>query len=212
MSTLTPVLLQSNALLTLDEARAFFPAMTGTEQDDLLTDLINRASDYCEAWCNRPIKARTYTDLRIAWQYGCHLRPPATPIDVTQPILLMFESQTLSVWKSEADGDPTLKDVVIGADVPGAPSFFYRAIGWQCSTSQPSPIRLTYTGGLAQVPGDIRDATFLVMQTLHRQQSKGQTDVVSMSNAITGTTVFRQDSLIPLKAAMTLDRYRLLSV
>lgn len=205
------VALQANALVDPTDAQvAGFLKLTGAANLDTVTTLINRASDYCEGYCDRPLKQQTFTAIRFPAQCAPNLRPLATPIKVADPVSLSVDGVdgvvALTVWKAEADGDPALKDVIIGCDTPGVPTFFYRACGWRGST--PFPILATFTGGLATIPGDLQQACLLVAQTLQRQE-KGASEVQSYGpGPVSQSVTYRADSLIPMWSKQVLDRYR----
>src|SRR6185436_6142665 len=103
-----------------------------------------------------------FTAIRFPAQCEPNLRPGATPIKTADPVSLSVDGIALTVWKAEADGDPAFKDVIVGGDVPGVATFFYRAGGWRGAT--PFPILATFTGGLATIPGDLQQACLLVAQ------------------------------------------------
>jgi hypothetical protein len=200
-----PVALQANALLDPADAQVAKFLHLPASSDDLIT-LINKASDDCEGYCNRPLKAQTFTAIRLAGVRHPRLRPLATPIDVAGAITLSVDAITLTIWKSEADGDPAQKQVIIGADVPGQASFFYRAVGWVGAT--PFPILATFTGGLSPIPDDLQQAALLVCQTMQRQE-KGQTEVQAYGpGPVSQSVSYRADSLIPMWSKQVLDRWR----
>jgi hypothetical protein len=202
------------ALIEIDQAKVGLN-ITGDDQDDLLQDLINRASEYCEAWCNRKLKARPLTDLRLAPPWGCTLRPPAVPIVTTAEVDLSVDGITQSVWRREADGDPATHDVIVvgdASDPRSHPSLFHRGIGWgSASATNPRPILLSYTGGFLDTPGELVDAALLIVQSLHRAQFKQATDLVGYTSQVGGSVTYAPEvagSLIPMKAKQILDEYR----
>jgi hypothetical protein len=202
--------LNENALLTLAEGTTYLGV--GSDQDVVIEDIINRASDYCEWWAKRPLKARDFEDLRLAAPCGTILRPPATPIDIDEDITIADVGTALSVWRSEGDGDPALKDVVIGCDTPGVPSHFVRALGWRPSARNPFPIVLTYTGGFATIPGELQEAAYLIVENIYRAQEKKLTDVVAIGSGPGAPGITFRGELIPMKAKQILDSYRVFLV
>ena len=157
------------ALVTVEEATAF---LTPSADVDVI-DLINRATDYCEEYCNRPLMAREFEDLRLPAQESPYLRLRVFPIDVEEDIVVYLDNVLQTVWKTEDDGDQEDFDVVVGGDVPGVPNYLYRHCGWlTCLWRTPNPIRLTYTGGFATAPGHLRDAAFLVIENVYNHQSR----------------------------------------
>lgn len=207
------IALQTNALVTEAEATLFLKVGTSAAEADLVRDLINRASDFCEGpnGCDRPLKERVYTNLRLPVpSRSCHLRPPATPIKTSATITLSLDGESQTIWRTEADGEPSDKDVVVGADEPGVPSYFFRAIGWNSyAYGNPFPVLLSYTGGLATIPGQLKDAALLVIESLHRSQEKKGGDNVQAFGAgpITPSVTYRVE-LIPMRAKMILEAYR----
>lgn len=207
-----PVAPNANALLLLDEVRGDNSplAITGTDQDAMIQTLINRASDWIEDYCNRLFVARPFT-MRLPGQAMPHLRPPATPLDLVAPLTVSVNGVAQTIWRTEADGDPAGKQVVVGADVPGTPTFLYRAAGW-CGTP-PTPILLTYTGGhpFAALPGDLKEAAQLVVQTLHRHWRNLEPMQAMPAGATGGLVTFRTDH-VPMAAISILNQYRIIPV
>ena len=199
--------LNANALVTLAEAKAFLK-IAGATQDAVVEELINRASDYCEWWCNRPLKSRAFASLRLQARRSTRLYPPGRPIDTSQAVTITVDGTAQTIWKAEADGDPTLKDVMVASDMLDPkfrPNHFYREGGWLGGSAYPTV--LTYTGGLATIPGEIKDAAFLVIQQFYRSQEKQLTDIAQLSGSATGFVGFRE-SLIPMRAKDILASYR----
>lgn len=206
------VTLQDNALVTEAEATLYLKLGTSAAEADLVRDLINRASDFCEGpnGCDRPLIAREYENLRLPAPCSPRLRPPATPIDIEETVSISLDGVAQTVWLSEADGDPSLKDVVIGADDPGSPSFFWRDLGWRSyAYGNPFPILLSYTGGFLTLPGQLKDAAFLVIESLYRSQEKKSSDNVQAfgPGPVTPSVTYRVE-LIPMRAKYILESYR----
>jgi len=209
--------LQANALVTVDQARAFMKWLDGAPPDDAtVEDLVNRASDFAEWWTNRPLRARTFSNLRLAAQCGPKLRPPTPPpIDTSQPLTVSLDGRALLVWKTEADGDPALAEAVVmpDPDAPGLPSYLWGRYNWCGAGLSPLPIQLSYTGGFAPVPGQVRDAVLMTLETLWRLQDSHVADISSYTNPVTGATQFGDAfSLIPMQAKQVLDSYRVTPV
>lgn len=141
--------LAANALVTVARATAFcgLPTPTSAEEDAIAT-LINRVSGMIEAYVDRPLVRKQWTNLRLRGQQDCALYPPSAPIDIAQAIELSIDGRVLTVWKEEADGDPATFDIMVAAAFPGsewAPDHFMRAAGWLGASAR--PILLTYRGG-----------------------------------------------------------------
>ncbi len=216
--------LATNALVTLGQAKDFLK-ITQDDQDSLVTELINRASDFMEGpqGCNRPLALREFIGRLPSWrQAGLPL--PVVPLDVAEEVLVELDGIVQTVWRTEDNGDPANFDVVVRRSTPVSPwvpDQLWRGLGWR-STSRyrPDPISLTYWGGFVvddeggTVPGDLRDATFLVIQTLYRLQEKGIGGISTMTGSPIGTVGFEQAaaSLIPMAARRTIDSYRLISL
>jgi hypothetical protein len=204
---------QANALMTVDELRGENSPLniTGNEQDDMVQTITNRASDWIEAYCNRPFVERLFVSLRFPPQRSPELRPRATPINVAAPVVVTLGGATLSVWRSEDDGDPTAADVIVGGDTPGEPSYLYRGAGWDGAA--PAPIALTYTGGypFASIPGEIKEAAMLIVQAFHRHW-KNLDPVQSMPAGATGGVISFRTDHVPMAARVAVDRFRVLRV
>lgn len=198
--------LVSYALLSVEEAEAYLNA--GSEVDT--EDLVNRATDYCEWYCNRPLAARPFTALRFAAQDERVLRMRGIPIDVDEDITIEIDGTTQTVWTKETDGDPADFDVIVGAKiVPGTLDHFYRHCGWRGgSVRNPYPVRISYTGGLATIPGQLRDAALLVLENIFRAQEHKVVEVASFTAGPVSPGVTFRPELIPMKAKQILEAYR----
>jgi Phage gp6-like head-tail connector protein len=210
-----PVTPNANALLTVEDMRGTIQepgplGITGTAQDDVIQELINRASDEIERYCGRYFTALDM-DVYLAQTSSTNLRPPRTPIDVTKPIAITVDGQALSVWRTSADGDRRGKQVIVAGEpeFPDEATFFYRASGWLCGCSDPTPIHVVYTGG--GPPGDIREAAQLVVQTFWRHR-QNVTDLSTMSSGTAGGVTTFRDWYIPMAAVKVLDRHRIVPV
>jgi len=200
-----PAVLQPNAFVTLEQAKAVL-LIRGSDRDDLLTDAINRISDYVENYCQRGFKKRTLTAVRLKAQYSPKLYLPVDPIDVTEPVEVQLDQVALSVWRSDEDGDPAEYDVMVGADVPGEPTFLFRADGWMGATA--FPIRLTITAGADPIRGDVLDAYYTILDVAWREQLTKTQDLQQLSGAAPSGSFTLRESLIPMRAKYTLDMYR----
>lgn len=204
--------LQANALVGLATTKEAL-ATVGSSQDTVIEAVINRASDFCERYCNRELKERSYTTLRQEAQRTVRLYPrnPASglyagsPIKTSATVTVSLNGTALTVWRAEADGDPEDFDVIVRGD------HLYRAEGWGSSSDKrPDPAVLSYTGGLSPVPGDLIDACLLVIQKLFRDQTKQVAEVVSVNTPTGGMTLL--DTVIPRRARAALDAYRVIAL
>jgi hypothetical protein len=210
-----PVTLNANALITLADAKTFCN-ITGSSQDDLVTDLINRASTLAERLANRPFKERDFTNIRLAGPCDVKLFPWAIPIDTSRTITILVDGVQQTVWRTESDGDPATKDVIVASDIWDPmfrPDVFYRSLGWAPSIYQtpgwaplnPYRIVLTYSGGLPSIPDDLREAGCLIVQKFLRDQQKGLAEVVSVTTP--GGNIQMLDTSIPRRSADIIARY-----
>jgi len=205
--------LSATALLTLAQAKDYLD-IKGGEKDSLLEDMVNRITDYCEGaqGANRPFKSRAYTSLRLEQRNSRKLYPLAVPISTSATLTITFDALAQTIWKTETDGDPALKDVIVASDVDDPiwrPNHLYRSAGWYTgSTSNPYPILLSYTGGLVTIPGDLLQVAFEILQKLWREQDKQMGDVTAMSTSIGGAAISIPNTLIPMSARKWLDSQR----
>ena len=204
--------LDANALVTLQAAKDYL-RVTGTSDDAILELLINRASDLCETWCLRPLKERTLTNVRLIGPCTPRLPLLAVPVNVAEPISVSVDGIAQLVWTAEADGDPADFDVVLASYHPEGsrgPDHLYRAAGWAGSSAQPYNVLLTYTGGFPTVPDDVQLGCLYIVQRLYRDVQKQLTDVVTVTTAAGGLTLF--DTALPRVVEIILTPYRLASV
>jgi len=207
--------LDDRALVDLPAAQSYLN-VTGASDDPMIEAAINRASELCESWCNRSLKQRTLTALRMRgprWP-ATRLFPRAVPIKASSAITVTVDGDAQTVWRTEADGDPADFDVILGALDPeglNAPDHLYRAEGWGATTSDnPYNVLLTYTGGFATIPDQLQQACLYVVQKLFRDQQKQLADVVAINTPVGGMTLL--DSAIPRIAQVLLQPYRLMTV
>lgn len=199
-------------LVTVDEARTYLGLGTSDDETHLLEDYVSRATDYCEWYCDRLLAARLHENKRFAPIRSLSLRPLCWPIDVTQTIAIAIDAVVQTVWKQEGDGDRNTFDVLVRADTPemSGPNIFWRKNGWCGTTSDPEPILITYTGGIDPIPGELKDACYLVIGNMHNAQEKKLAEIAAFgSGPVNPSVTYRLGSdLIPLKAKQILDSYR----
>lgn len=202
--------LQANALVSAAEAKSFLN-IQGTSSDALLDSVINAASDMIEKELNRPVKEASYTGVRLIGPKGPKLYLRASPINISQTFTVKMNETTQTVWKQESDGDPANFDVLVGTDAPEGPlglrNHLYRASGWEASSNgHPYNVLVTYTGGYATVPTDLKDAALYVIQKLFRDRQKQLADVQTVTHPSGAITMF--DLVLPRLALRLFNQYR----
>jgi hypothetical protein len=169
-------ILAANALVSLDEAKAYLSVTRPTVPADLtpedaqLVEAINWVSAFVESFA-RPMARATET-LRLALPRTPNLlRLLRLPIVVTEPVTCALGDVDQAVWRQESDGARSGFEVLVYSTVPGSrwsPDALYRRSGWgggsgahwiNCScgcggagSGDPQPILLTYTGGFDCLP------------------------------------------------------------
>ena len=204
--------LDSTALLTLAEAKDAL-RVTGSSEDVLLERAVNVATLWAEHVCERRLKSRAVTSLRLAGPPGRRLYLPIVPISTTATLTVTHNGDAQTVWKVEADGDPEDFDVIVGPlTVPSSrmqPDYLYRSAGWSTSSwANPYNVLISYTGGLSTIPDDLKDAVCMLLQRVWREFKQGTADMVSV-NTPTGSVTFA-DRRLPPRAAQILESYRVL--
>jgi len=204
------------SLVDLGAAKATLN-ISGTKDDGLLESCINRASAWCESLCGRPLKERTFSAIRLQG-------PRSTKLYLAAPIKVTGTSGTLTVsvdeiaqtvWRTEADGDPQAKDVMVASDDPHDPTglrnHLFRSARWDSAAAwgwegngrspfvQPNNVLLTYTGGFNPVPADLQQACLDLLQKLFRDAQKQLGEVVSVSGPSGAVQLL--DTAIPRRAA-----------
>lgn len=225
--------LNPNALCTLPAAKAFIqPGGMSATDDPRLEEVINRASSLIERWCGRPFAKAVYTNLRLRGPCESELFLRHTPIVASQPITVTLNGTALTVWRTEADGDPASKDVMLtsSCDDPSfTPDILWRWYGWDVYSSYtvppvatlvpvPANVLLTYTGGFVltttsgyqTVPSDLEEAALEVVKKLWNDQSKGIQDVTAVTMPSGSLNLF--DAALPRRATVLLEPFRRLVV
>jgi hypothetical protein len=174
------VALSPIALVSVLEARDVL-GITDSSQDAAVELMIHRATSEAEhARCDRPLKRRTLTNLRIAGRCGPYLYPEwyegaAWPIDLTAAISVTVNGVVQTVWKAEADGDPDTKDVQV------YPDHFYRHLGWEPTGTTRRNVLLTYDGGFDPVPEGLKVAVLELIAKRWGPLTQQRPDIASMS-------------------------------
>lgn len=209
--------LNANALVTEPEAEAWLK--TGGADAAALQEEINRASEWIENYCGRPLKEATYTAIRISGYGAEKLRLKASPVKIDdlvgKPVTIAVNGVAQSLWLQESDGDPALKDVILGSSDLTSPvgrrDYLYRSQGWgPVSAKNPLNVLLTYTGGLATIPDDLKGACLYVLQKFWRDRQKQLADVTTVSGPFGSVSIL--DISMPRWAQAALDRYRVVAV
>lgn len=214
--------LTPNALLTLAEARDFLGA--GAEAEAKVEAVLNRTSELLEAYCDRPLKrtaALGPVTVRRSGASSCLLAIDAKPIDLAEAVIVTVDGLAQTVWRTDADGDADLLDVVVGYTLndvfhPGTPEralfrpdTLYRRRGW--GASKLGGIALSYHGGLKTAPEDLKESAFLTVRKLFDDQQKNLGELVAVNTPSGGVTLY--DRWIPSRAREILDmRYRRVTV
>lgn len=168
--------LNANALVDLAEARAVLGFGADTSQDASVESVINRASDLAEnVYCLRPLKQRTFTNLRIEGTRWPKLYPEAWPIDTVGTVTVSVNGAVQSLWKSEGDGDPALMDVQV------YPDHFYRAEGWLPTGRVGRNVLVTYDGGYDPVPEDLKVGVLELIAKMWGSLEQQRPDFASMA-------------------------------
>lgn len=205
------------------EAQTFVKAATG----DLakIDTLVTRASQILEALTGRRLKKRVFTDFRFPGPHSRRWDPPAWPIDVASAITIKVDETSQTVWRTEVDGDPALKDVVVGSEAGGADerlglnSHFWRWAGWESALAwgwegtgsfrgrvkQPYNVLITYSGGFTTVPEDLKQACLYLVQRLWRDLDKQASGVTSIN--VGGGSVTIPETGIPKETRELLAPY-----
>lgn len=207
--------LQPNALVSLDEAKAHLGIVRETTASDLaaedqrIVEAINWVSDWVEHNV-RPM-ARKVVTLRLRAPRGPALYLKRVPIDVLEPVELSINDAAQTVWRAEADGarrgfgalviasnrdSVWAPDGLVVQSVAGHGYFCgCGCAGWGAG-ADPEPILLTYTGGFDTIPesgpnklpADVRHAVLEVVKAWHRNEQQGTADVVQLAQPGGGPT------------------------
>lgn len=171
--------LSAIALVSVLEARGVL-GISDSAQDAAVESMIERATAEAETRCMRPLKQRTLTNLRVTGRCGTELYPEwypgaAWPINAAGTVAVSVDGVAQTLWKSESDGDPALKDVAV------YPDCFYRAMGWNLIGTAARNVVLTYDGGFNPVPEDLKTAVLDLIAKRWGPMIQQRPDFASMS-------------------------------
>lgn len=202
--------LAANALVDLLTAKSFL-TITGASDDARIEKTIDRASDFCERWCGRLLKEIVHAAERHPGPDAPRFFVPHAPIKTSATIAVTLNGEVQTVWRTEADGDPENKDVLVGRSHPDAqlfvPDILYRAGGWRPSSAgNPFNVLLSWTGGFATIPDDLQEACLLIAQKAWRDEQRQLTEVVAINTPGGGVTLM--DTAIPSRAQELLTPFR----
>lgn len=232
--------LDANALVSLDEAKAHCGIVRPTTAEDLhaedqrLVEAINWVSMYVET-AIRPMAKKTQ-QLRLARPTTAILKLARAPIDVDADVTLLVNDVARTVWRKEADGARSSFGAVVHSGVPGsrwAPDGLVLRAGYLSSHGlycgcgcagwgsgvDPEPILLTYTGGFDclpasgpnQLPGDMRVAVLDAVRAWFRNEQQGTADIASITQP-GGGPVFEQPRWMPYGAWQIMLQHRPVSL
>lgn len=235
MPVLLADVLEDNALVSLDEAKAHCGIVRETTPDDLhpedarLVEAINWVSGFVDAHV-RPMARKTQT-LRLPMPRGPVLALKRAPIDTAEAITLSVNDATRTVWRNEADGARSTFDALVHSFDPWSPwspdglvmrgarsdHFLYCGCGCQGwgSGVDPNPVLIEYTGGFDcipadgsrnKLPGDMRSAVLNTVRAWFRNEQQGTTDIVSISQPGGGPT-FEVPRWVPYGAAQLFAKH-----
>lgn len=167
--------LSAIALLTVPQAREAL-GIPASDQDEQVEYVINEASALAEnTYCMRPLKQRMVSNLRVESPPGRRLYPELWPIAQGFGVTVSVNGTTQTVWASESDGDPDLKDVQVYED------HFYRSVGWNANGKTERNVVLTYVGGYGTVPDDLVTAMKELVQKMWGPLTQQRPDFASMA-------------------------------
>lgn len=220
-------------LVTVPEAKAFLNKVAAAD-DPKVAALITRASNIIETLTQRPLAWRAFTNLRLTGPRSRKFYPTVWPIDVTQSITIALDGIAQTIWRTEADGDPDQKDVVVCSDDPfdtrmGAQNHFFRWATWESALSWgweagrysrdvvgpglpfgQNRLLLSYTGGYKPIPEDLKQACCYLVQKLWRDQDRQLAGVATMSAPASGAVSYvpPADPPVPRETWLLIAPYR----
>jgi hypothetical protein len=150
--------LESYALVTLDDVKAVLniPFATAT-YDNVLILLINDATAWIEKYCTRRFKQTIYTNETHSGsgEKGLWILNP--PIISVSAVSIDDEAQAESTGYTDTDGY-VIEPILQGCKTLG---MLYRQDSWDKGEQN---IKVTYTGGYATIPYDVRRAAALTIK------------------------------------------------
>lgn len=190
--------LDASALVSLAEAKGFL-IVAGDADNAAIEQAINAASLRCESYCNRVFKERVVTE-RVEGVGATKLYLSAVPLKVSAAVTVSVDDVAQTVWRTEADGLQSAFDVI------ARPDHLYRRACWAWRTD-PYNVLVSYTGGYATIPADLKEACLYIVQKLFRDSKRQLAEVASVNTPMGSVSIL--DNAMPRAAQAILDeKYR----
>ena len=195
------------ALITTSEAKQQIPALTGTAEDALLTELIAVASRVIAEYCGYPMATATAQPTMESRSYTMYLDGPGER-DLVLPVRPV--TAVASIYDSVdrrygADQLVASTDYAITEGQSGLVELNWNAAHGVWSTGYRS-IKVTYTAGFVTIPEALHQAARMTVRALYdSRQTQGKT-----SQSVGGVSIgMVTPSAIPVEVREILAPYRL---
>jgi hypothetical protein len=190
--------LQANALITVAEAKDHLNIPSSeTKYDSQIEDLVNIMADMFDCYCKRTLKQADHTEY-LDGEGDDTLYVTHYPINTSVSSVVMYYDLDRSY-----DADTKLENDELA---------IYASIGkirWDNGVfaEWPQCIKITYNGGYATVPGDLKIATKEAIAFFYKRKRESIEGVSSVSTSQGGSVSYTDDDL-PKPVRAILDRYK----
>ena len=182
------------AIVTTSEFKAWM-GISGSDEDTIISLIVNQVTDFIESYCDRRIKARS-ADISETFDGDggrtYFVKHPPINGNIT----------TITV-ENHATIDPTDTDQVRVDSETGEVTLLQD----EFADSYPQNCTMEYNGGYSTVPSDLVGAARTLAKLIYLNRDKNAEMTKSVSNSLTGETVHFFDSILTTDIRLTLEKY-----
>ena len=179
-------------LVSLADAKTYL-AISDTAEDGLIGYLLQSISEMFATMCDRPLLSGAYTDYLYGEGHPT-IYLNTYPVDTAEDITVAVDEKRVFGVDTQLDAD----DIWVNADIGSITKIggvFRRGL----------PIKVTYTGGYASVPYDLRLAALEALGMVWKRNKDKRFDVASMSR---GDVNYQFSNELPPTVTDVIKRYR----
>ena len=195
--------IDTNALLTIDEAKEFLE-VEGNEEDAEIESLVDAVSFTVEDYTGRKLNSRAYTSELFSGTGTQWLRLREYPVTAVASVdTLSGVGSSGATWQSEDITNLINLDAVEADRSRG--KLFWRDHAFPLGTAN---VRITYTAGFTALPPQLKRGVRGVLGWYRRQQDRHAVGVVSRSFSGQSEAVRVDDRKLPADVRLMLDPFK----
>lgn len=189
------------ALITLTQAKTHLK-ITGSTEDPLLEEMINRSGQFCATYVGRALKSAERTEY-----YDGKGSRKLQLIEFPVTAVSSVNVDGLRAWGSSTAIDVAANVIIDGP--AGILTLWNNGGVFACGQSN---VRVVYTAGYKDsadnlVPWDLQEASLIILQLSYKRHYQDQR-IGLVSETVGDRTYNYSEDAIPKKARMILDSYK----